>query len=85
MATICIEAKINFNGLLNACERVPDMLEMEPSFKLIGVLDGCEIYFNTIEDVMAMVREIIKREKATYDAAHPPLLPVKPTSGCRDD
>jgi hypothetical protein len=63
MATLNIQAKINFRSLVNACTTVPEMLEMEPTWEILCEFDGATISVNSIEEVINLVRAVIKREK----------------------
>jgi len=63
MAKLNIKAVINLQGLVDICTKVPEMLDVEPTFDLVCNYDGGSLGCCTIEEVMEIVRALIKREK----------------------
>lgn len=58
-----VKARIDLDGLIRACEAVPEMLEAEPRFEIECQFDGGSLSCNSIEEVVEIVRSLLKRNK----------------------
>lgn len=60
---LTIKARIDLQGLIDTCSKIPEMLEAEPGFDLVCEFHGGSISCSTIEDVVSLIRAMIEREK----------------------